>query len=278
MELKQRASINFTLLIFIGVWLCFIPLVWLALQFPQFTPSIHIPIFLVQSLLGILMFTPLHESVHRVASKNKLLNDLIMHGTWPIFLNAPQVFKMLHLTHHAKTNQGKDDPDHFTSAQTWTGRWIKSFLLIFSYYFYAFRNFQRNPSNIFWMGISVLAPLAALAFSLMSPYSVALIWSWILPAFASIGVLAFINTAWPHHPGERSHKMKNTKILIVPKPLEWIMFNQNYHLIHHLRPTLPWYEYPAYWRANREKLISEGAEVLDYTKSSLDLSKSSASG
>jgi len=278
MQFPSKVYFNPTLVIFIGVWLCFILFLSIAVQFRQFSPLIHIPVFALQTLLGVLMFTPLHDSVHRVASKNRALNDAIMHGTWPIFLNAPQVFKMLHLAHHAKTNQGLDDPDHFTSSKTWTGRWLRSFLLIFSYYEYALRKFQKTPANLFWMAASILVPIVCTIVSLQSPLSAGLLWAWILPSFASTGLLAFLNTAWPHHPGDHSRKMKNTKILLVWKPLEWILFNQNLHLVHHLRPTLPWYEYPKYWRENRERLLQEGAEVVDYRKPLNELSKSISTG
>ena len=51
---------------------------------------------------------------------------------------------------------------------------------------------------------------------------------------------------------------------MVPKALEWLLLNQNYHLLHHLRPTMPWYDYKAYWAKHRDRLLAEGAEVVDY--------------
>ena len=143
-QTKSRI-LNPTLTVFVGVYVFFGLNLWFAIQQTEFTPIIHIPIFIFQTLLGIVMFTPLHDAVHKAASPNPKINALILHGVWPIFLNAPFIFKLIHLAHHAHTNQGLDDPDHFTSAPTWKGRWIRSFLLIFSYYEYGLRKISSHP-------------------------------------------------------------------------------------------------------------------------------------
>jgi fatty acid desaturase len=45
----------------------------------------------------------------------------------------------------------------------------------------------------------------------------------------------------------------------------------NLHIVHHLHPTMPWYDIPGYYRANREHLLAlNGGFVysgyLDLTK------------
>jgi fatty acid desaturase len=85
-----------------------------------------------------------------------------------------------------------------------------------------------------------------------------------MPCFAGIGFLAFANTAWPHHPGEKTERMHNTRILLVPKLLNWLMLNQNYHLVHHLKPNVPWYDYVRYWNEHGQNLEAQGAVVSDF--------------
>lgn len=41
-----------------------------------------------------------------------------------------------------------------------------------------------------------------------------------------------------------------------------LFLNNNLHAVHHLRPTMPWYEIPAYYRANREKLLAHNGEFV----------------
>jgi beta-carotene hydroxylase len=222
-------------------------------------------VFVVQVILVVVLFTPLHDAVHRCASKNKLINELVMQIVWPVYLNAPTIFRKIHLAHHARTNHPKLDPDHFTSAPSWTEKWIRSFILIFSYYGFSMKHFPRTPSNLFWMTVSALSLPAAITIAVLSPFTALLFAVWIVPAYVGIGILGFINTAWPHHPGNSQDRYKNTSIMMVPAPLKLLMLNQNLHLVHHLRPTIPWYQYEEFWEENKESLIASGANVRDYT-------------
>jgi fatty acid desaturase len=218
----------------------------------------------IQTVIVIASFTPLHEAVHRVASSNRWLNEAILFLSGPIFLSSPLIFRKIHLAHHARTNQEDRDPDHFVSGNHWTERWIRSFFLIVYYHIFYFHNFMRTRGerSILYSSLSILG--ITLLGMLISGYLPVFFLVWIAPTIAGIGFLAFLNTAWPHHPGRAVNKYQNTKILLIPRPLEWLMMEQNLHLIHHLRPTLRWYQYRAYWEDNREELAAKGAEVLDY--------------
>jgi len=63
-------------------------------------------------------FTVLHESVHRVAHRNRRINDGIGRPfAWLLWFNYP-VFRTCHLRHHANTNDAVNDPDHWVSHGT----------------------------------------------------------------------------------------------------------------------------------------------------------------
>ena len=36
----------------------------------------------------------------------------------------------------------------------------------------------------------------------------------------------------------------------------------NLHVAHHLKPTMPWYEIPRYYRANRASLLESNGELV----------------
>jgi fatty acid desaturase len=41
-----------------------------------------------------------------------------------------------------------------------------------------------------------------------------------------------------------------------------LYLNNNLHVAHHLKPTLPWYEIPAFYRANRAQLLARNGEFV----------------
>jgi fatty acid desaturase len=189
----------------------------------------------------------------------------MLYATWPVFLKNPKLFRFIHISHHTYTNQGKMDPDHFTAGSTLASRWVRSMSLLFAYYFYAYFNLRRQIRFSFQFGTTIIGPALVLGAAILTGRYDTFLGLWMAPAFVGIGILSFANTSWPHHPGKETDRMKNTRNLFVPRALQWIMCNQNLHLVHHLHPTLPWYQYPEYYRKNEEKLKAAGAALTIYT-------------
>jgi beta-carotene hydroxylase len=242
-------------MIFSFFWLF---LVAAAFGLYRFSPVMLLPIMLLQSVVVFLMFTPLHEATHFVGSRKRWKNELMLLACWPMFVGNPIMFRRLHIVHHSRTNQPKNDPDHFTASPYLALRVLKSFLLIFYYHVYAFKNFR----SLRWRAhttASCALPLLLIYMAIVTPFTWSIILGWLLPSFLAIGALGFLNTAWPHHPAQETTKLKNTRNAYVPWILQVLMLNQNLHLVHHLKPNLPWYQYPEYWRENRERLMREGA-------------------
>ncbi|NDD91451.1 hypothetical protein EBZ37_05140 [bacterium] len=223
-------------------------------------------VFAFQGLMVFLAFTPLHDASHGSASKNKKLNELILAVSANLFFLADGgTFRTIHIAHHSKTNQPGEDPDHFTAAKTLWGRWVKSFLLLFSYYEFLWRKkASSNRRVLVQMIISAGLPLAVILASFMAGKLVWALAAWVLPAFFSTGVLSFVNTSWPHHTDGQTHRMKNTRLHLLPSWAQLLMGNQSMHLVHHLQPTLPWWKYPEVYEANREKWLAQGAQIHDY--------------
>ncbi|MBU6376620.1 MAG: fatty acid desaturase [Bdellovibrionales bacterium] len=223
-------------------------------------------VFGFQSLMVFLAFTPLHDASHGSASKNRKLNEFILAISANLFFLADGgTFRTIHIAHHSKTNQPGEDPDHFTAAKTLWGRWVKSFLLLFSYYEFLWRKeASSNRKVLLQMVISAGLPLAVLFAGIFAGKFIWVMTAWVLPAFFSTGVLSFVNTSWPHHTDGETHRMKNTRIHLLPSWAQALMGNQNMHLVHHLQPTLPWWKYPEVWQASREKWVAQGAKVYDY--------------
>jgi beta-carotene hydroxylase len=223
-------------------------------------PAVFAGLFVVQLALVILLFTVLHDAAHRVASPRRALNEALLYSCWPIFMNSPHLFRRIHITHHARVND-PTDPDHFTQAPTLAGRWARSFVLVFYYYAWCVREsrlFREDRVHV------VLSPLSSVLIGAMG-WALGRFWLfaglWILPSFVGIGILAYLNTAWPHHPGQDRTRHGATRILYVPWWLQCLMGHQNLHLLHHLNPTVPWYKYREYWRQHGADILAKGGRA-----------------
>lgn len=204
------------------------------------------------------LYIVIHDSAHRIASKNRSLNDAMLFVCGVVFLFDPYLYRRLHLTHHAHANE-QTDPDHFTASSYLVVRWAKSFLIAAAYYVYALRRFQKNRVLLlhlcFTPGLVILLWLLAGAAGKM-PVLVA---GWFVPDFIAIGLLGFTLTAWPHHPAKDTSRIGNARNLDVPRIMQWLLGNQHLHLVHHYAPSVPWHRLPAYWRENKQRLVEKGA-------------------
>ncbi len=87
---------------------------------------------------------------------------------------------------------------------------------------------------------------------------------WILPSRLALLLLAFSFDHLPHRPHlvlGRVDPYRATHVfsdaLLTP-----VFLYQNYHLVHHLYPGVPFYRYAQVWRDQRETLLARGAREL----------------
>jgi len=214
-----------------------------------------------QSLTIFALYIIIHDTAHRIGSKNRRLNDTMLFACGVVFLFDPYLYRRLHLTHHAHTNE-PSDPDRFTAGPHVAIRWAKSFLIAGAYYVYALRRFRKNRTLLlhlcFTPGLVLLLWFVFRAIGRTE----ALVAGWFIPDFVAIGSLGFVLTAWPHHPAKDTSRIGSARNLNVPRVLQWLLGNQHLHLVHHYAPSVPWYRLPAYWRQNKERLVAKGAEPV----------------
>ncbi len=261
MPTKNR-FINPTVLLWVVSWGGFMGSIALVAWFAP--PAwVLAPLVCLQIVFLILLFTVVHDGVHRTVSETRWINETLTHSCWLPFMNSPYLFRKIHIFHHARTND-QNDPDHFTSAETLGGRWLKSFLLVFYYYHWSLKECRFGGLERVH---TILSPLTSISIGVAALWTGrwdAFFWMWMVPAYVGTSLLAFLNTAWPHHPGKDRSRYGNTRILLVPRWLELLMGYQNLHLVHHLQPTIPWYEYPEYFRQNEADIVAKGGVILDY--------------
>lgn len=225
----------------------------------------QIPFGVINGFMVFLGFTVLHDACHFSFSRRRWMNELIMILAWPMFVFSPFLFRRIHLEHHAKTNQGDSDPDHFTASPKLWKRLMKSFFLIFYYHVFAFQHF-KHPRWRRHLILSAFGPIFLIYLALITAFAKPLILTWLIPNVIGIGILSYVNTAWPHHPARETSRYRNTRNTFVPWWIQALMFNQNMHLVHHLRPSLPWYRYPEFYKAHQLEIARNSGQGLFYTQ------------
>jgi beta-carotene hydroxylase len=220
--------------------------------------------FILATLAIYASFTPMHDAVHQSVSKLRWVNALVGRVCGWMLLGSYVAFRHTHLEHHKHTNQPDKDPDY------WSGKgpfWLLPFRWasqdLHYWYLYA-RSWRQHPIQDRLETIAVvIIQMIGLALLIVSNHFWLAFFLWFLPAKCAISFLAFSFDYLPHKPHLITAKEDRYKATLVrPNPILTLLFlQQNYHLIHHLYPAIPFYRYGSIWRAQREDLIEKGADV-----------------
>ena len=206
---------------------------------------------IVATLLAYVAFTPVHDASHGAVggSPRRAWVDAAVGHTLSLLLLAPYpVFRALHLRHHGATNHPERDPDVWVAGRTAVGTLARCMTIMPHYYAVFFREVRRPgaamrriaPRSMATLGVHLL--LLGLAGWTLG-WSVVLI-LWVGPALAASGLLALLFDWAPHHPHTSRKRGYDTRLIDIPA-LTVPMLGQNFHLVHHLYPRVPFYRYAA---------------------------------
>src|SRR4051794_31008083 len=121
-------KLNPTVAVWTGAMTVFLALLAGAILLPHPGYQVLVPLAVAQSLTIFVLYIVIHDAAHPSASRSRRLNDAMMCACGVVFLFDPYLYRRLHLTHHAHTNEDAD-PDHFTASPYLFMRWVKSFLI-----------------------------------------------------------------------------------------------------------------------------------------------------
>ncbi len=229
---------------------------------------VSLPIaILLNSIASYMAFTVMHDASHNSVSLNKPFNDWCGRlATWMI-LPAPlfRMFRYVHMQHHRFVNDETKDPDHYASrGAKWLLplRWATQDI----YYFFCYcdpKVFQKRPqSEKREFIIASLIGLALISLVIIQGWTINFLLLFILPSRIATLVLVFAFDYLPHHPHTKHGVTSPYQATQNRLGLEWIMtplfLGQNYHLSHHLYPTIPFYRYASLWRSNLKFHKSQG--------------------
>lgn len=215
----------------------------------------------INAVASYAAFTVGHDASHNALSTNRRLNDWC--GRLSTLLLSPipffRMFRYIHMQHHRFTNDDEQDPDFYCGrGSKWTLplRWITLDLNYFAIYLRPAVFRQRPWPERRELLIAAVFGLALTAGMIALGWGYEFLVLYILPTRIAIAFLALTFDFLPHYPHavrgvDDPYRATSNRVgwewLLTP-----VLLSQNYHLVHHLYPTVPFYRYRAIWRAKEE--------------------------
>jgi len=221
--------------------------------------------FGLATLAAYAAFTPMHDAAHRSVGRARWLNEAVGRlASLPLLAPFP-AFRAMHLAHHKHANEPERDPDHWSGrgpAAFRPLRWLTQDLHYYERFFRTWGRFSPGERAEVVGGIAAIAVGVGAAVGLGLGLEVVLYV--LLPARLATGALAFAFDYLPHRPHEtpaRADRLRATHV-IRGRWLTVPLMAQNYHLVHHLYPAVPFYGYARVWADQREQLLARGAREV----------------
>lgn len=244
--------------------------VWMAGTGPlwQVSPLLG----LIVTALAIAQFSSLqHEVLHGHPFANQRLNEALVFPGLTLCVPYSR-FRDMHLAHHYDPNltDPYDDPEsNYQDPHVWARlpRWGQKLLRL---------NNTLLGRIVLGPAVSMVpfvrADLAAVRAGnrsvrrawVLHGYGVSLVVVWLLAfgamplwayAVAAYGAMSILKIrTFAEH---RAHAAARARTVVIEDrgPLSLLFLNNNFHSVHHMHPTLPWYQLPALYAGNRDHYL-----------------------
>jgi len=214
------------------------------------------------------LFTVVHDASHYSVSTHRWVNVAFGRVAW--FFVSPVIsfksFAFIHIEHHRNTNDGANDPDHYVTGGPWWQIPVRFASMDVPYLSFVVRNVKRRPraetlETVILISLTVTAVVTcALTGNL---WTLALVY--LIPERVAVFVLAWWFDWLPHHDLEDTQQENRYRATRNRVGSEWVLtpllLSQNYHLVHHLHPSIPFHRYVAAWRRNEEAYLERDAAI-----------------
>lgn len=214
------------------------------------------------------LFTVVHDAAHYSVSTHRWVN--VAFGRVAMFFVSPLIsfksFAFIHIEHHRNTNDDANDPDHFVTGGPWWQLPVRFALMDVPYLGFLIRHVRSRPraevlETVFLIAVS--ATVVVVAALTGHFWTVALVY--LIPERVAVFVLAWWFDWLPHHDLEDTQQENRYRATRNRVGAEWVLtpllLSQNYHLVHHLHPSIPFYRYVATWRRNEEAYLERDAAI-----------------
>ncbi|QFU92920.1 fatty acid desaturase [Amycolatopsis sp. YIM 10] len=221
----------------------------------------------LQALATVTMFTVAHEAMHHAAGRLTMVNALLGRLAMP-FVAAYGAFapvRHLHLEHHRGPGGRTDVAGWTARAPAWQLplRWLTVDFWFARHYL---GRMHHRPAR----EVHETTAVATLAFGAMSTaiaggYGWELLAVYLIPQRIGLALVVVLFDWFPHRGLPGCPGPDRLRVAWVHVGLERLAgpltLGQNYHLVHHLHPAIPFYRYRRVWRRNVEAYLELGAPV-----------------
>ena len=188
--------------------------------------------------------TVIHDSCHQSAHRNSVINAILGHCSALLLTFAYPVFTRVHLQHHAHVNDPENDPDYYVS--TGGPLWLTPIRFLSHEVFFFKRQLWRKYELLEWF-LSRFLIVTIFCVSIQYHFLGYILNFWFIPSYIVGLALGLFFDYLPHRPHHERDRWKNARVY-PNKVLNVLIMGQNYHLVHHLWPAIPWYNFqPAYY-------------------------------
>jgi len=214
------------------------------------------------------IYTVVHEAVHsNISSRSKKLRwiDTIagVIASVPLWLHYHQ-HKRQHMQHHAHTNEDSD-PDIYARGDFLSWIFVRLPVTLLNYFnpFELARDCQRYNlprREVIYTAISFSAYSAIILGLIVAGYWRDVLFLWFAPWWIGQTMMLTFFTWTPHHDHSETGRYRNTRVSLFPGA-NFLLQGQNYHLIHHMIPSIPYYRYKPTFDEMRPLLEQNGVRI-----------------
>ena len=233
------------------------------------------PAWLLQGILVMALFAPMHESVHYTAFKSRWLNDLAAFLSAAAIFNIGTYYRHFHLAHHRYTQDPARDPELIAQPEPRTVGdylWRISAIPFWTTRIYQIARFPFGKVEglgfihpAAWPEIVRSARLQLLFYAAIAGISVATgswiaVTCWLIPALFGAPLLRAYLVVEHNGCTHDDNGFTNTRTTLTNPFVRLIMWNMPFHAEHHLLPNIPFHRLPDAHQALRAhmKVVTPG--------------------
>ena len=266
-EIGRRHTPDFggqTLLLEVGLFAIFISATWLTIAgvIPMWLGALANTIFIYS------LYTVVHEALHsNISSRTKSLRwvDTLagLIACVPLWLHYHQ-HKRQHMQHHAHTNE-ETDPDIYAKGSFLAWVFLRAPAALLNYFnpvqqYRDCKRFQCSHRDYVYTALSFSAYAAIVIGLIAAGYGREVLFLWFVPWWIGQTVMLTFFTWTPHHDHSETGRYRNTRVSLFPGA-NFLLQGQNYHLIHHMIPSIPYYRYKSTFDEMRAILEQKGVRI-----------------
>ncbi len=222
----------------------------------------------VNAAVTFVMFTVVHDAAHYSISSVRWVNGLFGRLAW-LFVGpvvAFPSFGYIHIQHHRHSNDDDEDPDTFAShGSLWLLPFRWSMVEYFYLRYYLPRARSRPVAEVAETLVLLTLCITGLVVAIVTGNFWTLLIVFLIPQRIGLTILAWWFDWLPHHGLEDTQRTNRYRATRNRVGAEWlytpVLLSQNYHLVHHLHPSVPFYRYVRTWKRNEEAYLERNAAI-----------------